>query len=129
MEVSVIGGGNRRTWRKLPTCRKSLTNFIKLCGVEYTSPCTGLELTMLVVIDTDCTGRCKSNYHTITTTTLNIKRVCLLLFACIENIHNKYKSYVYGLLYDTSLKYIVISPIKLNVEIGFDKTERIFLFI
>ena len=25
---SVIGGGNRSTWRKLPTCRKSLTNVI-----------------------------------------------------------------------------------------------------
>jgi hypothetical protein len=26
--VSFIGGGNRRTRRKPPTCRKSLTNFI-----------------------------------------------------------------------------------------------------
>ena len=26
--VSFIGGGNRRTRRKSPTCRKSLTNFI-----------------------------------------------------------------------------------------------------
>jgi len=25
--VSVIGGGNRRTRRKPPTCRKSLTNY------------------------------------------------------------------------------------------------------
>ena len=30
---------------------------------------TGFELTTLVVIGTDCTGRCTSNYHTITTTT------------------------------------------------------------
>jgi len=30
---------------------------------------TGLKLTTLVVIGTDCTGSCKSNYHTITTTT------------------------------------------------------------
>jgi hypothetical protein len=29
----------------------------------------GFELTTLVVIDTDCTSSCKSNYHTITTTT------------------------------------------------------------
>jgi hypothetical protein len=29
----------------------------------------GFELTMLVVIGTHCTGSCKSNYHTITTTT------------------------------------------------------------
>ena len=28
MAVSFIGGGNRRTWRKPLTCRKSLTNFI-----------------------------------------------------------------------------------------------------
>ena len=26
--ISFIGGGNRSTWRKPPTCRKSLTNFI-----------------------------------------------------------------------------------------------------
>ena len=30
---------------------------------------TGFEITMLVVIGTDCIGSCKSNYHTITTTT------------------------------------------------------------
>ena len=32
-------------------------------------PWSGFELTTLVVIDTGCTGSCKSNYHTITTTT------------------------------------------------------------
>ena len=30
---------------------------------EYTSPWTGFELTTLVVIDTDCTGSCKSNFN------------------------------------------------------------------
>jgi hypothetical protein len=36
---------------------------------------TGFELATLLVIGTDCTGRCKSNYHTITTTTaLNNKK-------------------------------------------------------
>jgi hypothetical protein len=29
----------------------------------------GFKLTNLVVIGIDCTGSCKSNYHTITTTT------------------------------------------------------------
>jgi hypothetical protein len=29
----------------------------------------GFELITLVVIGTDCTGSCKSNYHAITTTT------------------------------------------------------------
>jgi hypothetical protein len=33
----------------------------------YTSPWAGFELTT-VVIDTDCTGYCKSSYHAITTT-------------------------------------------------------------
>ena len=42
--ISFIGGGNRRSAR-------------------------GFELTTLVVIGTDCIGSCKSNYHTITTTT------------------------------------------------------------
>ena len=31
--------------------------------------CEGFELTQLVELDTDYTGSCKSNYHTITTTT------------------------------------------------------------
>jgi hypothetical protein len=34
--VSFICGGNRSTWRKPPTCRRSLTNFITKC-IEYTS--------------------------------------------------------------------------------------------
>ena len=54
-------------WRKLEkTFRKSLTNFITLCCTEYTSSWTGFELTTLVMIGTDCTGSCKSNFHTIT---------------------------------------------------------------
>jgi hypothetical protein len=57
------------TQRKPPTCRKSLTNFITWCCIEYTSPWTGFELKSLVVIGTDCTSNCKSNYHTITTMT------------------------------------------------------------
>ena len=38
--------------------------------IEYTSKWTRFELLTLVVIDTDCIGSCKSNYHTITTTTV-----------------------------------------------------------
>ena len=60
--VCFIGGGNRST------CRTSLTNCITKCCIEFTSPLTGFELTTLVVIGTDCTGGCKSNYHAITTT-------------------------------------------------------------
>ena len=36
-------------------------------AIFFTSPLTGFELTILVVIDTDCTGSCKSNYHMIIT--------------------------------------------------------------
>jgi len=32
----------------------------------YTSPWAGVEPTTSVVIDIDCLGSCKSNYHTIT---------------------------------------------------------------
>jgi hypothetical protein len=67
--VSFIGAGNQR---KPQTCRKSLTNFITSCCIEHTPPWTGFELIMLVVMGTDCTGSCKSNYHTITTTTAPI---------------------------------------------------------
>jgi len=48
---------------------------IKLVG--YTSQCAGFELTNLVVIGTDCTRGCKSNYHTIRTTTAP-QRLCTL---------------------------------------------------
>ena len=40
----------------------------KLCCIEYISSCAGFELTTLEVINTDCIGSCKSNYHIITTT-------------------------------------------------------------
>jgi hypothetical protein len=65
--VSFIGGGNLSTWRKSQTCRKSVTNFITSCCIEYPLPFAGFELAMLVVIETDCTGCCKSNYHKIMT--------------------------------------------------------------
>ena len=62
MAVSFIGGGNRRTRRKPPTCRMSLTNFIMLL---YSLPWAGVECKTSVVIGTDCIGSCKSNYHRI----------------------------------------------------------------
>ena len=77
MAVSFIGLGNRSTQRKPLTCRKSLTNFgiFKLFSHNVVSSTPlyeslkGFELTTLVAIGTDCTGNCKSNYHTITATT------------------------------------------------------------
>jgi hypothetical protein len=45
----------------------SLTNFISRNVVAV------FELTTLVVIGTVCTGSCKSNYHTITTTKIPLQ--------------------------------------------------------
>jgi hypothetical protein len=46
-----------------------LTNFSPLCCIKDTLSCASFEFTTLVVIGTDCTGGCKSNYYTITTMT------------------------------------------------------------
>ena len=54
---------HRSTRRRQLTCRRSLTNFIACCCIEYTSS------ERLVVIGTDCIGSYKSNYHMTTTTT------------------------------------------------------------
>ena len=57
-------------WRK-PKYQEKTTDLPQVteCFIEYTSPWTGLELTTLVVIGTDCICTCKSNCHMITTTT------------------------------------------------------------
>ena len=53
-------GGQFYWWRK--------PEYPLSCCIEYISPSEGFELTTLVVIGIDCTGSCKSNNHTITTT-------------------------------------------------------------
>ena len=45
------------------------------------------KLTTLVVIDTDCTGSCKSNYHAITTTIAplcDLTSLTILFYALLE---------------------------------------------
>ena len=80
------------TLRKPPTCRKSLTNFITECCIEYTSPWTRFELTTLKVIGTDCTDSCKSNYHD---TTMNTWK---------KNVHVKHVEYfICSVLYVVNL--------------------------
>ena len=51
-----------------PTCLKSLTHFITLCCIEYTSPWSGFEIAALLAIGTQSIGSCKFNYYTIMTT-------------------------------------------------------------
>jgi len=60
MAVSFIGGENQSTQRKPQTQFTDTLYHIML--YVYTSPRTGFKFTTLVVIDTDCTGSCKSNY-------------------------------------------------------------------
>ena len=58
-------------WRKLEKTMssfKSLTNFITYLYRVHLA-WARFKLTTWVVIGTDCTGSCKSNYHTFTTTT------------------------------------------------------------
>jgi len=61
--------------------------FLKCC-IEYTSPGTGSELTTLVVIVTESTGRCKSNYHITTTTTAPNCSVLITLQANFSRFRN-----------------------------------------
>ena len=44
--------------------RKSLTNFITYCCIEYTSSWVGIELTILIVRH-DCICSCKFNYYIV----------------------------------------------------------------
>jgi hypothetical protein len=69
--ISVISWPSVLFWlgEKPLTYRKSLTNFITWCCIDYTSTWNGFELTILVVIGTDGTCSCKSNYHIYTTST------------------------------------------------------------
>jgi len=69
--------GGRFYWWRNPEYPQKTTNLPEVTDKFYnimfyevhTMPCTGFELTTLVVIGTDCIGSFISNYHTITTTT------------------------------------------------------------
>ena len=108
MEISFIDGGNLSTWRISKTCCKSLTNSIKQCCIEYTSQWTGFELATSVVIGTDCTSSCKSNYHMITNTTApeyngiikwktkNTIQIIFVCYRCITTKHGYQSKRTYG---------------------------------
>jgi hypothetical protein len=80
---------------KPPTCRMSLINCTTQCCIEYTSPLSGFDLTTLVVIGTDCTGSCKSNFRMITTTTTPLSYyVGWQIKWCVRSVIEK-KYYIY----------------------------------
>jgi hypothetical protein len=76
---SSIGGGIR-TENHRPVTSHWQTLSQKYC-VEYTFPCAGFEFTS-VVISTDCTGSCKSNYHMITTMTAPAINIVIRYIVC-----------------------------------------------
>ena len=67
-EETRVPGGNQSTRRKLSTCRKLYHIVLHLVHLAMKSK-------TLVVIGTDYTGSCKSNYHTITTTTVPLSEL------------------------------------------------------
>jgi hypothetical protein len=68
--VQLYRGGQFYWWRKPEDPEKTtdLSQVIdKICRIKmYTSPWSRFEFTTSVVIDTNCIGSSKSNYHTIT---------------------------------------------------------------
>ena len=94
-----IGGGNRRTRRKPPTCPSHWHTLYHI--MLYTLPWSRFELTTSVVIGTDCIGSCKSNYHTIMANDGPYHKICLMpmnmnlkasspvLFSCFLFVQDK----------------------------------------
>jgi hypothetical protein len=64
-------GGQFYWWRKQEDLQKTTDKFYLI--MLYTLPWSRFEPTTSVVIGTDSIDRCKSNYHTITTTTEQIE--------------------------------------------------------
>ena len=111
------------------TCRKSLTNFITLCCIKYTLPWTWFKLATLVVIGTDCTGSCKSNYHAIMTMTAwNHSDLCYermpreLIQNCVRILNNNVCfKYLYNFVKE--VKIIMILSICMDIVFFFMVNE------
>ena len=121
--ISAISWRSVLFWlgEKPPTCRKSLTNFITWCCIDYTSTWNGFEITILVVIDSDGTCSCKSNYHIYTTSTT-------------PDIHIKWWSCRFTVIWRVSLVEQELLTLPRNLRLptslgGFCVAQSLFLFL
>ena len=73
-ETGVLGENHRLATSRWQTWSDNdVSSTHRLSGIWI------VELTTLVIIGTDCTGSCKSNYHTITATTAPRRHVEVLI--------------------------------------------------
>ena len=77
--MSVISWRTVLLVEQTPTFLKSLAYFITYSCIEYPSPLEEFERATVVLIYTDCTNSCKSNYYKITTTCCNSYKVIGLI--------------------------------------------------
>ena len=80
------GQGNRKKTEKTTDLPQVTDKLYRIMSYRVHLVWAGFKLTKLVVIDTDCTGCNKSNYHTITTAPKSTWiHQCLLYCLCLLN--------------------------------------------